>query len=138
MIDYSGIQDKITEILDDELVDVSVFSEAETVGSTAGPEVSIHLIRESNTETTLGSPTPYNTVVDFAILCSEFSPDGVREACRLRDSLVGKVKDVIHANRSLSGLVLNTQFGDTEFDNARGAAGFYSAATLTLRVFATS
>lgn len=138
MIDYTDITEKIEEVLRKDLMETVVQVEPTEVGTSVMREVGISLSAETNVERTMGAPSPYDTTLSYTIACVEFSPDGVREASRKRDTLVGQVRDILHANRNLDGMVANTQFGDTEFESARGDAGFFCMALITLRVFVSS
>lgn len=138
MIHYTDITEKIEEILNNNLVETVVQVEPTEVGASVMREVGISLAAESNTERTMGTSNPYDTTLSYILACVEFSPDGVKESSRKRDTLVGQVRDILHANRTLDGLVDNTQFGDTEFESARGEGGFFCVALITLRVFVSS
>jgi hypothetical protein len=137
MIDYTGVIEYLANMLDEGL-EATVLIEPSDYGATIGPEVSVSLSTEQNKEDTIGSPDPYFTIAMYDIFCSEFSPDGVLEACRRRDVLMGQVRDLLKTDRTLGGKVGNTQIGDVKFDTARSSAGFFSAANLTLRVFLTT
>ena len=134
MIDYTGIMEKIKEILDDGLHNVSVGIETPMVGTAATTaEVRLSLTTEKNIERTIGSASPYGTILNISVFCTEFHPDGVLEATKRRDTLVGDVRALLKTNRNLGGLVGATQLGDVEFQTVSGESGFYSAANLNLR-----
>jgi len=132
MTDYTAILYKLKEILD-EIENTFVFVEIPRQGDTPGAEVGIFMDSEENEEHTIGSDNPYLTHLNIEIVCQDFSPDGVGEACRKRDALVGKVRDLLKVNRDIGGLVGSSQIGRITFETAQGAAGFYSAASIPLR-----
>lgn len=138
MTDYSLILDTLKEVLDEGLENIVVLIEPAEIGSSTTAEVALYLTSEQSNESNLNTPTPYINVVNISVFCSEYSPDGVREAIRRRDALIGLVKTVLHANRTLNGTVDNTQFGDIAFDTSRGEGTFYAAANLNLKCFVTS
>jgi len=138
MIAYTDIVEKVAEILEEELEATTILVEPPEVGASPYPEVGVSLMNEASEERTIGPPNPYFSTINVEVFCSEYSPDGVREACRKRDTLVGKVRDVLKTNRTLDGLCDNTQLGNIEFVSARTDAGFFSAAIITLKVFVTS
>jgi len=138
MTDYTAILETLKEILDNQIENIKVYVEPPELGTAVTAEIGLYLVSEDSNETTLNTPTPYHNILNISVLCSEYSPDGVRESSRRRDALVGRVKEILHGNRTLNGTVDNTQFGDITFDTAYGDGGFYSAANLTLKAFVTS
>jgi len=135
MTDYTGIGKAIKALLE-AIDEVYVFLETPiNTYSTSGPEVGIFLDREDNEEHTIGGDNPYMTTLHFELICQDFSPDGVEEACAKRDTLVGKVRDALKADRTLGGKIETSQIGNLSFETARGEAGFYSAASIPLKVF---
>lgn len=135
---YTQIMDKLQEILTNGLEAVDVTVELTEIGANLGPEVGLYLLSEKNLEQTIGMQDPYFKTIEVSVFCSEYSPDGVRDASLRRDALLENVKAVIHGNRNLGGLADITQFGDVEFESAQGSGGFHSAANLKLKVFVTS
>lgn len=138
MTDYTMILETLKDILDNGLDNVVVIVEPAEIGTSVTSEVGLYLVSEESNESTLNTPSPYHNILNISVLCSEYSPDGVKEASQKRDALVGRVKEILHGNRTLNGVVDNSQFGDIAFDTASGDGGFYSAANLILKAFVTS
>lgn len=134
-IDYTGIVEKVVEILNDGLPETTVTMEPDIIGANLTSEIGVSLADEDNDEEEIGNSDPYMVTLNINILCSEFSPDGVKEASQKRDTLVGNVRDILKGNRDLDELVLSTQLGKTFFDKSRGEAGYFSGALMKLKVY---
>lgn len=138
MTDYTAILEELKEILDNDIENIVVIIEPAELGTSVTAEIGLYLVSEESNETTLNTPSPYHNILNISVFCSEYSPDGVKAASQKRDALVGRVKEILHGNRTLNGKVDNTQFGDITFDTGGGDGGFYSAANLILKSFVTS
>lgn len=137
-IAYTTIVEKVVEILNEGLPETIVVMEPDIVGANLSSEVGVSLGMEENSEEEIGSSNPYMVTLILDILCSEYSPDGVVEASKLRDTLVGKVRDLLKGNRTLDALVLNTQLGNTTFETSRGDSGYFCGAVMKLKVYLTA
>lgn len=134
MIDYEGITTELVSVLSKGLPDVRVLNESPVVGESAQPEIGVYLSGERNTERQISSSNPYAVVLVYRLLVSAYSPNGVSESIAKRGALVNRTRQVLHGNRDLNGVVLQTRMGNVDYDTGQGRAAFYAAANMELLV----
>jgi hypothetical protein len=133
-IPFTNILTYLKEMLESSVTTARVQIEPSVIGDAAwNLEVGIYLSKSARTERNLGSPDPYYSVLTMNILCSAYSPDGVYEACVARDALIGSVEDVLKTDRTLGGLVGQTQLGETTFETSDNEAGFFAGGIIEFR-----
>src|SRR3990172_147110 len=136
-INYEDITQAIVYLIQDAIPESNVLPEPAEVGAVNASEIGVTLTGEKNTEDDIGSVNPYLTTLRYSVLCSEYSPDGVLEAIKKRNTLANKVRQAIKedTNRNLSGKVSWTQLGRIEYETAQDeTAGFWAAANIELLV----
>jgi hypothetical protein len=134
VIDYDGILDKLEELLKSSLPDVNVEVEPTDIGLTGKPDVGIYQSRQTNAMANLGVDDPYEKTVSFDVLCSDFDPNGVREAVRKRNTLYNRVWDVLVANPRFAGSATGAILEDGDFQSAKDVAGYYAAGTIRVKL----
>lgn len=133
-IDYDAILDALQRLLSGSLPDVNVEVEPAEVGLTGKPDVGIYQSRQVNTMANIGASDPYEKAVFFDVICSDFDPNGVRAAVRKRNTLYGRVWDVLIANPMFAGETMPAVLEDGEFQSAKDQAGFFAAGTIRVKV----
>jgi hypothetical protein len=134
VIDYDGILDKFEELLKSNLPDVNVEVEPTDIGLTGKPDVGIYQSRQTNAMVNLGVDDPYEKTVSFDVLCSDFDPNGVREAVRKRNTLYNRVWGVLVANPRFAGSATGAILEDGDFQSAKDVAGYYAAGTIRVKL----
>ena len=135
-INYQTIEQAIVDLLATVIPEANVIMEPAEVGAVDRTEIGVTLTGEENSEEYIGSSNPYQTILRFSLLCSEFHPDGVYQANLKRNTMVNKIREAIKGdtNRNLSGKVSFHQLGRIEYETAQDDAGFWSAANIELLV----
>ena len=138
-VDYFGIEEAIRDILvsDTSLGGISVLIEDE-INFIEGPVVALYLEnRAAPAELqSLSAGQRTRFYVSFVLWVMDFSLDGIREASKKRDDLVGKVEIVLMKDRTLGGTVTTSWLEGGDFLNAQvpDVTGFVSAAEIRLTV----
>ena len=143
IIDYLGIENAIKTILDNDsrsnafggrTTTIEVESEY-ILNAEKCPYIAIFLDSYTTLEDTqtIGGATPYLTSLSIQIWCYDCSLENLQGATN-RDTMLGKVKEVLKDNKTLSDNVLYFKFGTGEFDNQKNTAGlgFFKGVSLTI------
>lgn len=134
-IDYEGIGDGIRDVLATEigpiyLSGIKIEVNPPEVGLSNSPEIGIYIAVEEPTEVDLGSASPYETVLQWNLLCG-VTKETMQEANKAVWKLANEVKAALQKDRTLGGTVESSSRGKIEFDSVE-RAGFWSAANITL------
>ncbi len=134
-IDYEGIANGIRDLLAAELgpiylSGIKIEVNPPEVGLSNAPEVGIYLPVEEATEVDLGSASPYETVLQWSLLCG-VTKETMQEADKAVWKLANEVKAALQKDRTLGGTVESSYRGKIEFNSVE-QAGFWSAANITL------
>lgn len=135
MIEFTKILTYLKEMLESELETTRIQIEPTLVGDTTfTTEIGLSMNETRRVERTLGASDPYETSLFIDVLCSAYNPDGMYDACVSRDALIGRVEDILKTDRTLGGLVGQTQLTGVTFQTAETEAGYFSAGVIKLRV----
>ena len=143
IIDYLGIENAIKALLAGDSrtnafggKDTTIEVESEFILNEAKcPYIAIFLNEHetiADTET-IGGSTPYLTRLSITVWCYDFSLENLEGATN-RDVMLGKVKEVLKENKTLSNTVLYFQFVGGEFDNQKNTSGlgFFKGGSLNI------
>ena len=143
IIDYLGIENEIKSILDNDSRSNSFGGRTTTIevesefilNEVKCPYIAIFLDSYDTLEDTetIGGATPYHTSLSIQVWCYDFSLENLPGATA-RDTMLGKVKEVLKEKKTLNNKVLYYKFGSGEFDNQKNTAGlgFFKGVSLTL------
>jgi hypothetical protein len=143
IIDYTGIENEIKSILDNDSRTNSFGGRATTIevegeailNEVSCPQIQIFLEEHETLQDTetIGGATPYLTSLSIVIWMYDFNLENVGGS-QARDTMLGKVKEVLKENKTLNDTVLYFKFGGGEFDNQKNTAGlgFFKGVSLTI------
>lgn len=134
-IPYQTIAEAIRDLLSAGLASpyiggVKVEVNPPEVGLSNAPEIGIYMTEEEPVEVEVGSLNPYETILKFRILCG-VTRENMQESNKAIYELANRVKEVLHADRTLKGTVESSSRGAISFDTVE-QAGFWSAANILL------
>jgi hypothetical protein len=143
IIDYLGIENAIKNLLDNDSRTnqfggrtTTIEVEGEMIlNEVSCPYIAIFLDNHETLEDTetIGGSKPYLTKLSIEIWCYDFSLENLSGATN-RDIMLGKVKEVLKENKTLSNNVLYFKFVGGEFDNQKNTAGlgFFKGVSLVI------
>jgi|TARA_B100001939_G_scaffold307713_1_gene287929 hypothetical protein len=143
IIDYLGIENAIKNILDNDSRTNSFGGKTTTIevegefmlNEVKCPYIAIFLDSyETLADTeTIGGATPYLTSLSIQIWCYDFSLENLSGATN-RDTMLGKVKEVLKENKTLDNNVLYFKFTSGVFDNQKNTSGlgFFKGVSLNI------
>jgi|TARA_R100000482_G_scaffold117529_1_gene61151 hypothetical protein len=143
IIDYTGIVNEIKSILDNDSRTNSfggrtttIIVEGEAIlNEESCPQIQIFLEEHETLQDTetIGGTTPYLTSLSIIIWMYDFNLENV-PGSQARDTMLGKVKEVLKEKKTLNDTVLYYKFTGGEFDNQKNTAGlgFFKGVSLTI------
>jgi len=143
IIDYIGIENGIKTILENDARTTTingrtttiVVEDSDFVSEPRCPYIGIFLDSYETLEDTetIGGAKPYLTLLAIEIWIYEFSMENL-DGATLRDTALGKVKEVLKDNKTLGGNVLYYKFTSGKFDNMRNenGLGFFKGVSLNI------
>jgi|TARA_R100000482_G_scaffold3016_1_gene1138 hypothetical protein len=139
VIDYLGIENAIKDLIeaDSNTSSFTVLVEPiDSVKTDACPYVAIFLDSwdSPSDDELIGGSRPLRTFLTLEIWCYDFSLENLAGA-EARDDMLGKVKEVLKQNRTISDNVLVTRFLGGSFDNQKqtDGLGFFKGVSIKLQ-----
>lgn len=144
-IDYYGIELAIKALLEENIKGSDVgadklFVDIEENFNLIPDRTPIAYIRLEDYETpqdeaTIGGNAPYRTFLNLEVWCYQFGFDD-REASKLRDKLLQKVKEVFKNNLDLGENILILTFRGGKFDSGQdqNEGGFFKGVSIELKL----
>tara|TARA_E500000178_G_C16638055_1_gene580690 strand:+ start:136 stop:576 length:441 start_codon:yes stop_codon:yes gene_type:complete len=139
IIDYLGIENAVKDLIENN-ADTSGYTvlvePIDAVKTDACPYVAIYLDSWDSPadEELIGGTKPVRTFLTLEIWCYDFSLENLAGA-EARDDMLGKVKEVLKLNRTISDTVLITRFLGGNFDNQKltDGIGFFKGVSVKLQ-----
>ena len=139
IIDYLGVQVALKTILDNDsrTEDYTIEVEPEyDLITDKMPYVAIWLDswETPSTDEIIGGTNPFRTFLNLEVWMYDFNLENYTGA-GLRDTMIGKVKEVIKENRTINDNVLVTTFRGGTFDNQKNdrGLGFFKGVSLRIQ-----